>query len=270
MKLGFIAPAVLLACLPSFNSQAQEYRVEVVMVSLPADFSVEQISELDVDAVQGLDVRVSSSSSAAESSTGPAPAARVLASPRRAASAAAPTVLQSSQSESTDLADVLQQAQADAAAMLAALHQTQTDAAKALRDVTLLSRPVLIVAAGRSAQVTVGSNHSFDYMQPDETAPDRFIKKSTGPKELGFSVTLTVEDAGDGWVMLKQFAASLTSLVRRRAVKGLKLDCGEPVFAAHSITSDFSLRLGKTHALPFPVVSGRMPVVLVRVNRSDQ
>ena len=135
-----------------------------------------------------------------------------------------------------------------------------------LAEVATVSNVQIVTRRGEGAAVEVMAENSFDYLGVDPGSEGRFVKRTTQPKRIGFSVQATVAPAAEpGRILIKPVILRQVAMVGRQSVAGLRIDAGEPIFVEQTVETELYSTLGHWDAISLPVSNNMVPVLLLRV-----
>lgn len=102
--------------------------------------------------------------------------------------------------------------------------------------VNAVACPTVLTLAGQFADMKMGGNEVFQYMQP--TDDGRYeLKLLEVP--VGFSIRYKVQPGEDGRIKLDPFVISISAVKEREPIEGVKLNVGKPMVS--KVTSELSL-----------------------------
>jgi len=135
--------------------------------------------------------------------------------------------------------------------------------------ITVLAAPKVALIPERPATVQFGTEQIFTYLQP--LGDGKFERKHTARKELGLTINLAVQPAGDdGFVDVSPLEIQVSALDGREPVVGLEdLEVGEPIISKRSLTTTARMRLGDTRVIAIPSGPQTQAILVLRVKRFD-
>ncbi len=137
--------------------------------------------------------------------------------------------------------------------------------------VELLSSPRLIVNAGQEASIQVG-----EYVTHLERDPDGCLREveSEAFEGLTVRVNLRPEEDHEGIVVLDMFELTLSEVVGRRPIDGVRLDAGVPIIRTRAVSMELAMSEDVVAVVPVYMMSedaaGILAVLEARVLGRDQ
>lgn len=133
---------------------------------------------------------------------------------------------------------------------------------KNTKGVKILASPTLVVTAGRTASMAVGSPRKAQYFQRLKNGNFTLKEEMV---ETGITVKTTVQPAADGNVRLKRLTVSVAAIKGREKIPGVTLSVGKPIMTTTSISTSILSKLGKSSVISIDSPRGGRVLISVKV-----
>ncbi len=109
------------------------------------------------------------------------------------------------------------------------------------KNVSLIASPRLVTLAGMAGTISITSQQRIQYFERVEDDMYR-LKYFSG--ETGLTLSTSVEPAGPGKLMLRDFTFEQRIVEERKPVEGVSLNVGEPILRARTIRATLEIETG--------------------------
>lgn len=131
-------------------------------------------------------------------------------------------------------------------------------------EIERIASPKIMVLAGETFQVQIGSRQPIEYF---ERRPDGLFEFKKSDAETGLSLSCKVEEAKKGCVLLRDLTIKLASVENRQPVEGVSLDVGQPIVRIQESMLTVAIRLDEYQGMLLR--SDRYGSLLIRLKVSS-
>jgi hypothetical protein len=131
------------------------------------------------------------------------------------------------------------------------------------KSISLIASPRLVTLAGMSGTISITSQQRIQYF---ERVEDDLYRLKYFNGDTGLTLSTSVEPAGPGKLMLRDFTFEQRIVEERKPVEGVVLNVGEPILRARTIRATLEIDTGvSVGILAHPKGSDGLLLIRVRV-----